>query len=184
MCKTVRLNFLVATVASCCMKTLLLFNTLLCICIYLLLCNILYQTFLYEFQLPNFIAFVSMKKRLFLIAFCYSYCFCLTIRNFNIYSTNFLSHIFEGLKILVTGEPLITATFWPAASGVSPCQVYGQLSLKKFSSTITFSQRQNNQLVLSQCLILPLLTVKQETFSKKNERKQNKKKINLEKYIF
>ena len=43
--------------------------------------------------------------------------------------------------------------------------------IKSLPTVVTFNQRPNGNLVLSQCLILPLLTVKQATFCKQMKEK-------------
>ena len=48
-----------------------------------------------------------------------------------------------------------------------------KISLKNHATAVTSNQRPNGHLVLSQYLILPLLTVKQTTFCKQIEEKIN-----------
>ena len=55
---------------------------------------------------------------------------------------------------------------WSADSGESPCQNYGEILIKRLPTVVTSNQQLNGHLLLSQCLILFLLTVKQVTFCK------------------
>ena len=79
-----------------------------------------------------------------------------------------------------TVEPLITVIFAqespPDMKSVEkvPAKIMVKLSLKNLPTAVTSNQRPNGSLTLSQCLILPLLTVKQALFCKQMKGKIEK----------
>ena len=72
------------------------------------------------------------------------------------------------------GHLCTTATSWFTVGKESPCRIQGQTLIKNLPTAVTSNRRPNGHFLLSQCLILHLLTVTKATLCKRNKGKMKK----------